>query len=275
MNVRIDEASGIALDYLFAKALSVKDTKVRYELCRNDGFYSVKSSGFGDVEIDQRTPSTVKKVIDALEKHGIGVIPEAASEENGFNKQFLSGSNLKDMVKGSSFVEAGMRAYALKMLGKTYSINNSDYKKLYNKNPDLPIYHVTTMNAFDCIMSLERIMPGSYWTSSLEMAKYYMRQIEDHDPDETAMLITSNLKALQPDSIQPDMSAIEDPATIELGKSANDIATQWKDSKGTWKDSLDIVGSIKYSGSIRTIDIELIPNVDFREENKPKKTIKF
>jgi hypothetical protein len=240
MNIRIDEASGLALDYFFAKALTVKNYALKVELSDQDGFYQVRTSeGF---VVDQRNAETIKLVIHHLEKQQIGVMPISGNASNHFTTTFASGENREDLlnqiVKGNTFIEAGMRVFAAKMLGYTYTIDQDLHEKLYNPNPDIKLYHVTKLDALKGIVDFG-MQKGSYWTNKESFAQQQGEAIEADGAH--AVVLTMSAKSLQPKRLIP-----------------------------MWQEALDVEGSIQYNGIINAKDIKVIPHFEPLKTNKPK-----
>jgi hypothetical protein len=87
---------------------------------------------------------------------------------------------------------------------------------------------------------------GSYWTSDTEVLDYYAEDMDD------CVILVICMRDLDEASCAPDMPGIEEPITTALGKSENEILSEWDASKKTWQDSLSIIGSMRYERPIST-----------------------
>jgi hypothetical protein len=58
-------------------------------------------------------------------------------------------------------------------------------------------------------------------------------------------------------SLMPDLAGIEEPITGALGKKEEQIWEEWRETKGTWMDSLSIVSSLKCPVGIPTCHLQV------------------
>jgi hypothetical protein len=102
------------------------------------------------------------------------------------------------------------------------------------------LYHGTDKNFLDSIMNNGLTRP--YLTNDINIAEYYTE-----DYDEPIIL-----KVMIPDATKliPDYNSIEEPLTYTLKKKEEQVWEEWQNSEKTWNDSLEIVGSVRYDGTI-------------------------
>jgi hypothetical protein len=151
----------------------------------------------------------------------------------------------------------------------------------------MQMYHATGEDALEKI-AVEGLRPGSYWSNSEELTRYYAETISDEGRKPRILCI--ELDALKQackegnQSLMPDLAGIEEPITGALGKKEKQIWAEWRETKGTWMDSLAIVSSLKCSVGIGAChlqvsdldsgnDMRLGDYVDLMQK-KPKKTSK-
>jgi hypothetical protein len=112
---------------------------------------------------------------------------------------------------------------------------------------DGTLYHATSQsNAQSCIS--QGVRAPSYWGVGA-LAEYYIETVED-EGDEGVML-EADLTDFDESLLEPDYPGLEEPICSAVGKSENEIWSQWEASGKTWRDSLRIIGSVRYRGIIK------------------------
>jgi hypothetical protein len=109
------------------------------------------------------------------------------------------------------------------------------------------LYHATSQSrARSCIET--GVRPVSYWGIGI-ISEYYIETVED-DGDE-GVVLEANLNDFDEAMLEPDYEGIEEPITGVVGKSEDQIWSEWEASGKTWRDSLRIIGSVRYRGIIK------------------------
>ena len=107
------------------------------------------------------------------------------------------------------------------------------------------LYHASPSQHVEAIRA-EGMKPG-YW-GTYEIASYYAEDISDNG-DEPHMFKVA-LESFDEAQLIPDQNGIDEPLTYTLGMSEEDVQEQWQESGQTWRDSLEIIGSVAYRGTI-------------------------
>lgn len=107
----------------------------------------------------------------------------------------------------------------------------------------MDLYHVTARENLAAIAA-QGLKPRTYFSSSEELRDYYCSVVEDEGSDPVMLLV--DLSEFEPGHCQPDRPGIEEPITIALGKREDEIREAWEASAQTWRDSLEIVQSLRY-----------------------------
>jgi hypothetical protein len=89
---------------------------------------------------------------------------------------------------------------------------------------------------------------GTTFWAVLPIADYYAETVED-DGDDPAIL-KIRFDALSPDMMGPDMPGIEEPINTVLSSTDSLVYEAWCEGRGGWRDSLDLIGSVRYDGAI-------------------------
>jgi hypothetical protein len=108
------------------------------------------------------------------------------------------------------------------------------------------LFHVTSTKAVANI-SKEGMRPISYWSNDESLVAYYKETVVD-DGDEPVVLVIAIDQLLQSVgemAIEPDYPGIEEPITGAIGKSEMDVLSEWRLSHQGWRDSLEVVGSLR------------------------------
>lgn len=100
----------------------------------------------------------------------------------------------------------------------------------------------------------EGLRARSYWAATDEVLDYYAETITDEGDDVVVLAIGlhellefAKARGLQ---LEPDHPGIEEPITSAVGKSEGQIHEAWYASPRTWRDSLSIIGSLRFAGAI-------------------------
>lgn len=107
---------------------------------------------------------------------------------------------------------------------------------------DVLLYHATDAANLDAIRA-EGVRPGSYWSATIEMARYYAEAVSDEGG--TPAILAVPLATIRESEISVDMPSIVEPITSVLGRDEKSIARAWARSDGSWRESLRIVGSVR------------------------------
>ena len=108
------------------------------------------------------------------------------------------------------------------------------------------LYHATPNRNLTNILE-NGIQPVSYW-GEYRIAKYYAEDIVDNGDQFTMFRVP--LSAFVTTQLEPDFNGIEEPLAYTLGMSEDEIWGEWNNSDQSWKDSLEIIGSVQYRGII-------------------------
>lgn len=107
----------------------------------------------------------------------------------------------------------------------------------------MKLYHVTDRENFKKIFNTG-MRPYSYWSNE-DLVDYYSEDLDD------PVVLFIDIERLDEQYIEPDYPSVEEPITSSIGKSEEQVWEEWEASNGTWKDSLNIVGSIRYTKPIK------------------------
>jgi hypothetical protein len=112
---------------------------------------------------------------------------------------------------------------------------------------DGTLYHATDrQNVESCLA--DGVRPTSYWGIGV-LAEYYVGCCDDEDDE--GVVLTASLSDFDESLLEPDYPGLEEPITYTLRKSEDEIWTEWEASAKTWRDSLRIIGSVRYRGTIK------------------------
>lgn len=102
--------------------------------------------------------------------------------------------------------------------------------------------------------ALEKGIPlGTTFWAVLPIADYYAETVEDEGDDPAILKV--RFEALSPDLMGPDMPGIEEPINTVLSSTDALVYEAWCEGGGGWRDSLDLIGSIRYEGAIAAGDM--------------------
>ncbi|HIH2751011.1 TPA: hypothetical protein ACYLN4_006837 [Burkholderia lata] len=116
----------------------------------------------------------------------------------------------------------------------------------------LCLFHITVRTKLDCI-AREGMRRKSYWSESGGLLGYYEETVEDEGEDPVTLAVFRH--ALISQFLEPDYPGIEEPITTVVGKSEDEVHSEWSASDQKWNDSLIIVGSLRYSEIIPARDL--------------------
>ena len=105
------------------------------------------------------------------------------------------------------------------------------------------VYHVTSERNLPSVKA-QGVKPVSYWTNDTDVLDYYISTIEDEG--EEPVVLTARLGSFNAAALEPDYPGIEEPLSFTLKRTEEDIWDAWQHGDKTWKDSLELVGSVRY-----------------------------
>jgi hypothetical protein len=110
------------------------------------------------------------------------------------------------------------------------------------------LYHATAEdNAESCLR--DGVTPTSYWATE-DLIDYYVESVEDDGHE--AVVLAVDLSELDEALLEPDYPGIEEPVVFSaMGKRDQQVWQEWEASTKTWRDSLEIIGSIRYRGVVK------------------------
>ncbi len=113
------------------------------------------------------------------------------------------------------------------------------------------LYHATPIDNVDAIMT-EGLRPGAYLTNSTDQADYYAETIVDEGktPVILELELSDLLSSVGEDHIVPDHPSISEPITSTLDLTEEEVHTAWAAAEGTWRESLEIVNSVRVEAVI-------------------------
>lgn len=118
------------------------------------------------------------------------------------------------------------------------------------------LYHGTSTAVLEQIKKTG-VIKAPVYLGTEEIADYYAEVVAEEDGSEEVVLAI-NLSDLDVGALEPDDNSIAEPLTYTLGKSEDEVWEEWKEAEGTWEDSLDIVGSVRYRQPIPLKDVVLL-----------------
>ena len=125
--------------------------------------------------------------------------------------------------------------------------NERKIMKISEINP-LKLYHATDRKNLKSIM--EHGLKNPYLSNDMTVTNYYAEEFKNSVILTVIINNTSNLI--------PDFNGIDEPLTYTLRKKEEDIWEEWKNSDKTWKDSLEIIHTVQYKGTIESKYIKLL-----------------
>lgn len=119
--------------------------------------------------------------------------------------------------------------------------------------PGLVLYHATARRHLAAIR--RDGLRGPVYLGAPAVAAYYAEVLADED--EEAVTLGVRLDALDPALCAPDQPGISEPITGAIGCSEDEVHTAWAAMPGTWTDSLTLVGSLRYAGTIPAAQLSI------------------
>ena len=123
------------------------------------------------------------------------------------------------------------------------------------------LYHGTCSSNLPTILgkSKEKLpLPGvtsAYW-GTREIAEYYA---QDACPGEgEPVLIKIPFNQFQKHLLAPDRASAEEPITTVLGMDEDEVHEMWEESPQNWEASLEILGSVRYMGTIKVTKQDVV-----------------
>lgn len=107
------------------------------------------------------------------------------------------------------------------------------------------LYHVAPAEQAESI-AREGIRPVSYWAIG-SVHDYYVEEVSESGE---AKIYRVPLTDFDASLLEPDYPGLEEPLTYTLKMSEEEVWEEWESSEQTWRDCLDIIGSVRYRGSI-------------------------
>lgn len=113
------------------------------------------------------------------------------------------------------------------------------------------LYHATSTDNIEAIIK-DGLRSGAYLTNSAEQAEYYADTISDEGkvPIIIELDLSELISAVGEDNIEPDHPSIAEPITSTLELDEDEVYEAWEEAEGTWRDSLEIVNSVKVKAAI-------------------------
>jgi len=111
------------------------------------------------------------------------------------------------------------------------------------------LYHVTSRGNLAAILQ-QGITPTSYWAIE-EVCDYYAEDFDDP--------ITFGIDLSRISDPIPDQPGIDEPVTFPtMGKREAEVHDEWENSNQTWRDSLEIVGSIACRSIVHVTESDIV-----------------
>lgn len=111
------------------------------------------------------------------------------------------------------------------------------------------LYHATSRERADAFLKDGIPAHVSYWGVE-EIAAYYAETVADEGA--TPVILSVALEDLDETLLLPDMPGVEEPIATVIGCRERDVHAAWSACTGTWRDSLDIIGSVSFTGAVPT-----------------------
>lgn len=109
------------------------------------------------------------------------------------------------------------------------------------------LYHATALENLASIAQ-SGMRPHSYWASDDEVHDYYLTTVADEA--KTPVTLTVRLGDLAEEHRAPDHNGIDEPLCWTLGKEEQEIWDCWSEGDQTWRESLELIGSLRYDAPI-------------------------
>lgn len=109
------------------------------------------------------------------------------------------------------------------------------------------LYHATDRLNIESIMR-DGLRPRTYFSSNAQLTDYYAETIKDEGGDPVVLRV--DIANLDEKFLSPDIHGIEEPIGFILGTTDSKIHNDWNRSKKTWRDSINLIQSLRYDASI-------------------------
>jgi hypothetical protein len=112
----------------------------------------------------------------------------------------------------------------------------------------MKLYHATHLSRLQAIVR-QGMHSHSYWASDEAVSDYYVETIEDEGG--VAVVLSIDLAALEALcsekslELEPDYPGLMEPITTAVGKTEDEIFEGWDDCDGTWRECLELIGSLR------------------------------
>lgn len=110
------------------------------------------------------------------------------------------------------------------------------------------LYHATSIDNIEGIYK-QGIKPVSYW-GVFEIAAYYADGIEEDGQEPHIFKLP--ISDFDPSLLEPDYPGLQEPLVPMIGMPEDEIWDKWERSEKTWRVSLELIGSVRYRGVIKT-----------------------
>jgi hypothetical protein len=108
------------------------------------------------------------------------------------------------------------------------------------------LYHATSKKKYAQIEQMG-LLPGAYLATK-PIAEYYAETVAD-DGD-APVVLRIRFEDIQHLELEADHNGVAEPLTYTLKKSEDEILGAWGACAGSWKDSLEIIGSLRCMSAI-------------------------
>lgn len=115
------------------------------------------------------------------------------------------------------------------------------------------LHHATTRDVADALMRDGFDAGPSHWGTEAVAAYYGEVADEENDagePGKSSAVVSVLLSDLDPALLRVDRPAVDEPITTALDLDEDGVHEAWADCEGTWRDSLEIAGSVVYDGPV-------------------------
>ena len=128
------------------------------------------------------------------------------------------------------------------------------------------VYHATSEDNAESILS-DGLKPGSYVTTSYELAEYYAETVEDEDEDAVVLAFTLT----DEDQLRPDFEGLYEPIMTvvrsEFGhQSESDVMDAWNKTDQSGPKCLELIGSAVVIGGVSPERITYADDLEQEEE---------
>lgn len=124
------------------------------------------------------------------------------------------------------------------------------------------LFHATKRDALSSIAE-EGLRELSYWSDNDSVCAYYSETIKEEGDESVILVIDLDalVRLVGNDAIEPDHPGIDEPITGALDKREEEIWEAWDESRQDWRDSLEIIHSLRVRAPIpvsamRILDVQ-------------------